>query len=257
MKSNKKQEFLNSLDATDEEIENEIPLILENLWELGSMPEYIIRLMKKYIPAGRSTSVTDFGCGKGAVLIQAALEVEFRGVGIDIVPAFIDAAKKYALQHQVAGRIKFETGDVVTAVHQVRHQDVVIYGYDSEILGNVEESLGLLQHCVKSSGWIILETACTPNAGPTIDGLPREADLNRQIDASGLKTIEKIIWDANRIKEVNAGNNAAIEQRIGELVAKYPEKAGLFTRYMENQREECRQIEHDMICATWLLQKTR
>ena len=250
-----KQEFLNSLDLIDQEVEAYIPVILEDLWELGSMPEYIIQLIKENVNPLNIHKITDFGCGKGAVLIKLALEFAFDGVGVDIVPEFIASAQKYAVENHVSNRIKFKIGDLKDIISNTQDNDLVIYGYDSGILGSVKASLLQLKKCISEQGWIILEVAYTPDAKDQLEGLPSERELYRQIEESGLQMMGKILWDQREIRKVNHRNNHLIQSKIKELTAVHPDKAQLFQRYMDNQLEECRQIENDMICSTWLFRK--
>lgn len=253
---NGKQEFLNSLDLIDQEIEAYIPCILEGLWELGSMPNYIISLIKRNIDPKNIHTITDFGCGKGAVLIRLASEFEFSGLGIDIVPEFIASAQKYAKEYYVADSIKFVVGDIREMISNRQKQDIVIYGYDSGVLGDVKEALLQLGKCLSTSGWIILEVAYTPDDQEQIEDLPSERDVNRLIESSGFHKVDKIIWDRREIKRVNQSNNQKIQHQIAALIKAHPDKARLFRQYMDHQLEECAAMENNMICSTWLLQKS-
>jgi predicted TPR repeat methyltransferase len=71
MENLKKKEFQNSLDLTSDELESYIPELLKGLWELGSMPEYIIELIGRN-NLGKGKNIIDLGCGKGAVLVKLA-----------------------------------------------------------------------------------------------------------------------------------------------------------------------------------------
>ncbi|MCK4661482.1 MAG: methyltransferase domain-containing protein [Bacteroidales bacterium] len=251
-----KQAFLKSLDLIDQEVEKFIPFILEDLWELGSMPDYVIKLVKKNINPFNIKKVVDFGCGKGAVLIKLSKVFDIVGLGIDIVPEFIESAKKYSIENKISDRIKFETGDLKDYVSNTRDTDLVIfYGYDSTILGNVKESLLQLKKCILDQGWIIIEIAYTLDSKSKIEGLPSENELITQINDSELVIIDKIIWDVAEIKRINNRNNSLIGERIKKLIALHPDKKKLFKRYMDNQINECSLIENDMICSTWILKK--
>jgi SAM-dependent methyltransferase len=250
-----RQAFHQSLDLTSPGIEPFIPYILTDLWELGSMPDYIIRLVRANIQPGSIAAVTDFGCGKGAVLIKLARKMHFRGLGIDRVPEFIKAARQFAEDSHVAARLTFQTGDLREWISRVRRSDLVIYGYDSDLLGDVQTSLRQLSRCVSAGGWIILEAAATPEGTPAIEGIPGEGALNDQITGSGLVPVDRILWDADELTRVNARNNQLIGARITELISAHPDKAQLFQRYLENQLAECRQLENAMVCSTWLLRK--
>lgn len=246
-------EFLRSLDLAEKELEAFIPYILSDLWELGSMPDYVIRLLRNHL--GNSfTSIVDFGCGKGAVLIRLAQEFRFTGLGIDLMPAFIDAAREKAKSLGVDQALTFKTADIRDELKTIRRQDVIIYGHDSEVLGNVYESLMQLKECVKADGWIVLETCHSRDEMP-VEGVPYRHELLGQLSRSGLKVCEELVWDPEELKQVNRHNNRHIQQRIDELITTYPAKAAMFREYMDNQLEECEILETKLVCATWLLAK--
>ena len=44
-----KKDFLNSLDLIDPSMEKYVPYALQDLWELGSMPEYVIKRIENHM----------------------------------------------------------------------------------------------------------------------------------------------------------------------------------------------------------------
>ncbi|MFC4870920.1 class I SAM-dependent methyltransferase [Negadavirga shengliensis] len=255
MKDRTQKEFHRSLDIIDKELEKHIPGILEGLWELGSMPEYMIDLMDTHIKSNFFT-VTDFGCGKGAVLIQLAEKFDFEGLGIDMVPEFIASAKKYAREHDVDHSLEFMCGNFVSILPTIKNQDLVIYGYESDILGDLKTTLHQLRTCVKDNGYMMIEYIFLDNSQKgKIDGLT-EKELLRVIKESNCKLIGRRDWDRERVKGVNRSNNALIRQNVASLIEKYPENANLFENYFRNQLEECDALENFFTCTTMLLRKT-
>ena len=150
--------FLDSLDAGDAELIPFIPIILQDLWTLGSMPAYVIELVEKHVPITTVKNVVDLGCGKGAVLIQLSQALGLSGLGIDLLPAFVEAAQQKAVRWGVSDRVTFEVGDIRAAIVHHRDIDLLIYGDDSDVLGDEQETLAALQNCIASNGWVILET---------------------------------------------------------------------------------------------------
>src|SRR5512145_2271616 len=128
---NANQEFLDSLDLTDQEMEIYIPFILQDLPELGSIPDYIFQLIDKNVASGTIKTIIDFGCGKGAVLVYLARRMDIQGLAMDIIPEFIDSAKQYALEHSVNQQLFFTKGDLLKYIDRKEKYDLVIYGYDS------------------------------------------------------------------------------------------------------------------------------
>lgn len=245
--------FLESLDLIDAKVEKHIPYILKDLWELGSMPEYVIDLVTNFTDVTKIKKVVDFGCGKGAVLTQLAKKINFNGTGIDIVNEFINEAKIYALKEGVNERINFIADDLLTQLGKFKNFDLVIYGHDSEVLGDVFESLIELKKCIGKPGWVIFEVAFTPNSKDKIEGIPHENELKIHLKESGLKTVASLYWDIKDIKKVNQRNNTLIQNQINQLIDKYPEEKEIFEAYMQNQLDECHMIENDIVCSTWLL----
>lgn len=138
----------------------------------------------------------------------------------------------------------------------IKDVDLLLYGYDCAILGNPKESLLQLIECIKPQGWIILEIAYTLDSKSKIEGMPCESELISQINETNLTVIDKIIWNSEEVKKVNSRNNELISAKINQLIELYPDKEMIFKRYMNNQFEECKTIENDMVCSTWLLKKS-
>lgn len=249
------KDFLDSLDLLDKEMEKHIPYVLQDLWELGSIPEYVHKLIDKNVSKKDINTIIDFGCGKGAVLIYLASKFDFNGLGIDIVPEFIKSAIQYSIENSVDNRIDFKTDDILKRISRNEKYDIMIYGYDSEILGDVYNSISQLQNSISDSGYLILEIAFTPDEKERIEGLPTEKELLEQLDKSDLKTIDNIFWDTNKIRTINDQNNNHINKRIQELKKIYPGQTRIFERYMSNQIDECKLIENEVICSTWLMKK--
>ncbi len=252
---NTDQDFLDSLDLLDKEMEKYIPFVLQDLWELGSIPEYIYQLIDNNIDTKKIKKIMDFGCGKGAVLSYLAKRMEFQGFGIDIVPEFIEFANQHSIENSVNDRLNFSIGDILEYIGRNEKYDMVIYGYDSGLLGDVYNTISQLQNSISDSGYLILEIAFTLDQKERIEGLPAKKELLEQLDKSVLKTIDKIFWDTNKIRTINNQNNNYINKRIQELKKTYPEQTQIFERYISNQMDECKLIENEMICSTWLMSK--
>jgi len=249
------KDFLDSLDLLDKEMERFIPYVLQDLWELGSIPDYIYQLIDNNVDTKRIKNIVDFGCGKGAVLIYLAKRLKFHGLGIDIVSEFIESANKHSIENYFSDRLDFISGDILEHIDRNEKYDIVIYGYDSGILGDVHKTISRLQNCISDSGYLILEIAFTPDNKAKIEGLPTENELLEQLDKSDLETIDKIFWETDKIRTINNENNIYINKRIEELKKTYPKHTQLLERYMSNQIDECKLIVNEMICSTWIMKK--
>jgi len=117
MENIKKKEFQNSLDLTSDELENYIPELLEGLWALGSMPEYIIELIGRS-NLGKGKNIIDLGCGKGDVLVKLTKQFDIKAIGVDIVSDFIEEANKYAKNYDVSDKIMFKAEDIIETLNK-------------------------------------------------------------------------------------------------------------------------------------------
>jgi SAM-dependent methyltransferase len=118
------KEFQSSLDLTSEDLESFIPDLLKGLWELGSMPTYIIELIDRN-SIGNRNSIIDLGCGKGAVLIKLAQKFNIKATGVDIVQSFINEANNYAINYLVADKVEFKTEDILETVQYTNLQTLL------------------------------------------------------------------------------------------------------------------------------------
>ncbi len=171
------------------------------------------------------------------------------------MPEFVESANKHSNENSVSDRLEFASMNLLEFIDRPEKYDIVIYGYDSGILGDVYASINRLQNCIADSGYLILEIAFTPDNKAKIEGLPTETELLEQLNKSGLAAIDKIYWVTDKIRTINNKNNILINKRIEELKKTNPEQTQIFERYMSNQIDECKLIENEMICSTWILKK--
>lgn len=251
MENLKKKEFQNSLDLTSDELESYIPELLKGLWELGSMPEYIIELIGRN-NLGEVKNVIDLGCGKGAVLVKLVKQFEIKAIGIDIVPDFIEEANKYAKNYGVSDKIIFKTEDIIETLNKTSQQDIVIYGYDSEILGNLDNTLMQLTKCIKKDGYIILEFMF---ADQLTEEVITDKEMNEIIVQAGYYILDRIDWNREKLKQTNLLNTEIIEENVKRLISQYPDKKEILKEYLQNQIDECEELENDYFCTTLLLRQ--
>ncbi len=251
MENLKKKEFQNSLDLTSDELERYIPELLKGLWELGSVPEYIIELIARN-DLGKHKSIIDLGCGKGAVLVNLAKQFDLKAIGVDIVSDFIEEANKYAKNYGVSDKIIFKTEDIIETLNKTSQQDIVIYGYDSEILGNLDNTLSQLTNCIKKDGYIILEFMY---ADQLTEEVITDKEMNEIIVQAGYHILDRIDWNREKIKQTNLLNTEIIEENVKCLISQYPDKKEILKEYLQNQIEECEELENDYFCTTLLLRQ--
>ncbi len=244
--------FLKSLSADDEAIAPYLPYLLQDLWSLGSVPQYVFDIIEHNIPTDQIQTVTDLGCGKGEILIQLRKKFAFTGTGIDIVPEFIEEAQAYSNTWGVTNSLQFEAADIVTFLGELSEVDLLIYGHDSELFGTLKESINTLSDLVRPKCWMIVESVYATSENSEY---PDKGNFFSQIEQSKMTLIDHINWDLRRIKNMNAFHLEKITNRIQELISKYPENQPIFNQYLNDQKKECSELENDLQCVTLLLER--
>lgn len=251
MENLKKKEFQNSLDLTSDEVERYIPELLKGLWELGSVPEYIIELITRN-DLGKNKSIIDLGCGKGAVLVKLAQQFDIEAIGVDIISDFIEEANKYAKNYGVFDKIIFKTEDIIETLNTTTKQDIVIYGYDSDLLGDLDSTLKQLKNCIKEEGYILIEFMF---AEQLTEGMVNNKEMTNIIEQAGYRILDRIDWNRETLKQTNRQNTGVIQENVKQLISLYPDKEEIFNEYLQNQIDECEELENEYMCTTLLLRQ--
>jgi ubiquinone/menaquinone biosynthesis C-methylase UbiE len=244
-----------SLDGESEALFPYLPYLLQDLWEIGSFPRTIVQLMKKHtLHHHQSFTVLDLGCGKGAVAITIAQELECQVYGIDGMPEFIAQAKTYAKTYHVEHLCRFDVGDIRQEVQTLHDYDLVILGSLGPVFGDIEATLRQVKSCVKPGGCILLDDAYIPDESE----LKSEVYLKRsqvleQIRRSGVAILDECILERADIVESDVEIFQHIKRRAFELIEQHPEKKALFEGYVHAQQRENEILENYVTCVTWVL----
>lgn len=75
MKHETEEKLARSLTAETTALLPYLPYLLQDLWELGSSPKTMTGLIKQHIPLSEKTTLLDLACGKGAVAINIARQL--------------------------------------------------------------------------------------------------------------------------------------------------------------------------------------
>lgn len=151
------ESILTSMDCTDSEILTYLPYILQDFWEIGSDPKVMIKLIKKHFANINNLTVLDLGCGKGAVSINIAKQINCECYGIDAIPEFISFSESKAEEHGVSNLCKFEVGDIREKIKELGKYDVIILGAIGQVFGDYFETLTILNNNLKDGGIIIID----------------------------------------------------------------------------------------------------
>jgi len=232
--------------------------LLQDLWALGSSVDYIEDIVGSLDLPPNVTRVLDLGCGKGAVSINIASRFGFKVVGIDLMFAFLEDARKKADEHHVSHLCQFINQDIIAYVSVEHGFDLVVLASLGGVFGSFENTIAKLRTKVRSGGYMLVD-----------DGYLREAiSINRKgyrHYRNHKDTIKELTaFNDLLLEEINTTDLSlninheylnAIRKRGSELVDKYPELEDDIRTYIRLQAEECDLIKNKMEGALWLLQK--
>ena len=239
-----KTSIVNSLSGTNDDIFIHLPYLLQDLWELGGGTDRILELLESnlslFLP---SSNILELCCGKGAVITSIINKYKCTGTGIDLFEPFIREAIDRAKQENIQDILTFEVMDIKDAVATFRNYDLVVYGNDTDVLGDESESLRKISKCCKPEGYIVYEILVKFY----------EEDI-RFINDLNLRIIDSSIAERDELVRINEFNNKKIRQRATELIAKYPEQKELFENYVAIQEKESEELEDEFVLVRLLLQ---
>jgi ubiquinone/menaquinone biosynthesis C-methylase UbiE len=242
-----------SLDGFDRELYPYLPYLLQDLWGMGSDPEAMVSLLRRegFAPPRR---ILDLGCGKGAVSIRIAEELGCPVMGVDAMPAFIDAARAKATDRRVGRLCRFVIGDIRARRWEPETFDVIVFGALGRILGDMTETLTFLAGSLNPRGYVLLDDGFLEDDSPTVyDRCPRRSAFYGPIAASGFEVVGEELLAKEAIEAIDRSFYQMIETRALELTREYPDKAALFRGYLDSQEAESSVLENDLVCGTWLL----
>jgi SAM-dependent methyltransferase len=249
-----KKSIVESLDGFDIELFSYLPYILQDLWEIGADPLIMLNLITGNI-SNKNLRILDLGCGKGAVSINVAKEIECTIKGIDAMPDFIESAKKYAKEFNVEDKCDFEAGDIRIKIKELKDFDVIILGAIGSVFGDLYSTLKNLSGSLNSSGYVLLDDGYIQDESLTnYNRCLRKTDFYNQITYAGFEIVQEIIFEKDAIEDSDKIIYDSIEKRISELIKEYPDKKKLFNGYLKSQEYENYILANELITGTWLLQ---
>jgi len=245
------------MDCTDRDILPYLPYILQDFWEIGSDPNIIISLIRKHMSNINNLKVLDLGCGKGAVSVSIAKQLNCECYGIDAIPDFISFSISKADEYAVGNLCKFEVGDIREKVKTLDKYDVVILGAVGQVFGNYFDTLSILNNNLNEGGILIIddgyieEDSCFQQAQ-----VISKSDLKSQIADAGMQLIDEVILSVDEKLKANYDTEYEnILKRCQELSVKHPDKAGIFINYSSQQKKEYQILKNDITCSTMLVKR--
>lgn len=252
------EKLARSLTAETTDLLPFLPYLLQDLWELGSSPRDMIKLLKKHLPISEATRILDLACGKGSVSIKVAESLGVNVYGFDLIPDFIEYANQKAKEWNVRSLCHFMSGDANDIVNTEKNFDCVIFGAAANILGNPQETLTKLLKTIKPKGFILIDEAYLRDDSSNGEVKYKNYEYlthkqwMRLFNNNGLTLVEEM--PSTEEHDYDA-DNKAIALRADELIAKYPEKRTIFEGYVNSQLNECEDLENIVTAVTWMLQR--
>lgn len=249
------REIAHLLDA-EPELLPLLPELLADLASLGSFPDVIVELLRPLeLPAGVAL---DLGCGKGAVAVELAAELQLTVTGVDAFEPFVEEARAAASRRRVADRCRFEVGDLRERLRAPSSFDVVILASVGPILGDLRRTLLALAGCARPAGWVVVQD-CALRRGtrprPGYEGYGPLDGARRTIEDSGLRVVREVVHSLDEVRAANRASTSAIARRAEALARRRPDVAELVQAYVERQRAECRFLEERAVEVSWLLRR--
>ncbi|WP_026097711.1 class I SAM-dependent methyltransferase [Baaleninema simplex] len=246
------EKLAKSLTARSTKLIPYLPYLLQDLWELGSIPKDVISLASRHIDVSKNTQILDLGCGKGAVSISLARTFGCQVKGIDMIPEFIEFSRNKAKEYRVEHLCKFKIEDINRSIQQERNYDLVVFSSVGDVLGNWNTTLLKLKKTIKQSGYILIDEGFFEVENN--EDYPTKERWLEIFRESGVKRIDEIVLDDCELANTNQKQQSYIVKRANELKQKHPDKSDLFESYIQSQQAECDELERDMTGVTWLLQ---
>lgn len=250
------ESVVTAMDGSDTELFPYLPYILQDLWEIGSDPETIIKLIKKHCHHPAELKVLDLGCGKGAVSVKVSHAFGCTCHGIDAVPEFVEFARQKASEFKVNHLCTFETGDIREKIKDLSAYDVIILGAIGPVFGDYCSTFSTLAHCIHENGIFIMDDGYIHDDSEFNHPLMyKKTDLLQQLKKAGMQLVEDHIMDREDIKDTDDYIFDNLKKRCHELIEKFPDKQALFLDYIKKQEIENDVLENSVIGTTMVIKK--
>ncbi len=253
-----KESAVKALDGEDIELYPFLPYLLQDLWEIGSSARNTIDILVKNRISEQvgQLHILDLGCGKGAISIPIAKELNATVLGIDAFPEFIEEARLRAKIWGVVNQCTFVAGDIREEVKLRNGYNLILLASIGPILGAIGETLDTLQNCLVPYGFIYLDEAFVPDGIDTeLKFYLKEHEFYQQISKSNYKIVDRRFFSQEEMEESDTDIYKMIETRARELMVHYPAQKHLFEAYLAAQLQENDVLENVVKNVSLLLQK--
>ncbi len=237
-----------------------LPELLADLDELGSDARQIAGIVCE-LPLPPAPRVVDLGCGKGAVAIAIASQLDAQVLGIDLFAPFVTHAAAAALEAGVAHRCQFRHGDARRLAATLPPADVVVLAALGDVLGDPAATMQVLRGYVRPGGFVIVADVFLRDGGsracPGFESYRSRAETIALLTAGGDVLVREVVEDDSAGAADDGGDDdvAAIQRRAEALAARYPDHAGALLAFATAQANAHAHIAAHLTDAIWVLRR--
>ena len=226
-----------------------LPELLADLRSLGSVPGTVADLLER---AGceKGWRVLDLACGKGAVAVELAERLGCRVLGVDAFSPFIESARAWAKERDVARLVRWKVEDVRKVKPSGRHDAALMVG-----LFGFDEAAPLLRRHVREGGVYLIDDAVLARRDPRRKTWPTRADARALFKELGDELVEELVPTIAELRRVNSEIEASIMFRASVLAEQHPTLRWELQNYVQRQVESGRMLEKSLRPVLWLVRK--
>ncbi len=229
-----------------------LPELLADLGELGSDAQAIAGILIDLNLPG-STSVVDLGCGKGAVAVAVAEDLNLKVLGIDLFEPFIESCNELAESRGVSERCRFIHGDILKLAGNIDPCDVAIFAALGDVLGPLDQTVSVIRQYAKSGGYMVISDGFIKDGGssdfPGFEQYAKRDDMIARLTACG----DTLVSEFTEVAGFDRGEAEMIAARAKAIAAQRPEIAADVLDFAEAQAAEYDFLDENFIAAIWIL----
>jgi len=235
-----------------------LPELLADLEELGSDAEAITSVLDD-LNLTKANTVVDLGCGKGAVAVKVAEDLNLRVFGIDLFKPFIESCKELAESRGVSKLCHFIHGDILKLAGKIELCDVAIFAALGDVLGPLDQTVSVIRQYAKPGGYMVISDGFIKDGGssdfPGFEQYAEHADMIARLTACGDTLVSEII-EAADCDRGEHDEDKLIAARAKAIAARRPEIAAEVLNFAETQAAEYDFIDENFTGAIWVLRRS-
>lgn len=235
-----------------------LPELLADLQELGSDAEAITRVLDD-LNLTKSATIVDLGCGKGAVAVEIAENLNLNVLGIDLFEPFIENCREQAESRGVSELCHFIHGDILKLAGKIEPCDVAIFAALGDVLGPLDQTVSVIRKYAKPGGYMVICDGFIRDGGssdfPGFEQYAERRGMIARLVACGDTLVGEIIeTNDGDLDEHDEGELIAARARA--IAARQPDIAVEVLNYAEAQAAEYEFIDENFVDAIWVLKRS-